>query len=58
MEMEALASTLADSRAAAGLTPLYLGSGKPSVGHTEDCSGPVGVLQAMPCSYQPTTLTA
>lgn len=47
--MEAIASTLGASRAAAGLGPLYVGSIKPSVGHTEGCSGLAGVFKAMTC---------
>jgi acyl transferase domain-containing protein len=47
--MEAIASTLGASRAAAGLSPLYVGSIKPTVGHTEGCSGLAGVFKAITC---------
>ncbi|PVI02664.1 PKSN polyketide synthase for alternapyrone biosynthesis [Periconia macrospinosa] len=49
IEMEAIASTLGASRAAAGLGPLYVGSVKPTVGHTEGCSGLAGVFKALTC---------
>ncbi|KAH7131815.1 hypothetical protein B0J11DRAFT_599822 [Dendryphion nanum] len=49
IEMEAIASTLGASRTAAGLGPLYVGSIKPTVGHTEGCSGLAGVFKAMTC---------
>lgn len=50
--MEAIASTLGASRTAAGLGPLYVGSIKPSVGHTEGCSGLAGIFKAMTCLEQ------
>ncbi|KAF2690580.1 ketoacyl-synt-domain-containing protein [Lentithecium fluviatile CBS 122367] len=49
IEMEAIASTLGASRADAGLSALYVGSIKPSVGHTEGCSGLAGVFKAITC---------
>ncbi|KAF2129725.1 ketoacyl-synt-domain-containing protein [Dothidotthia symphoricarpi CBS 119687] len=52
IELEAIAFTLGASRAAAGLGPLYVGSIKPNVGHTEGCSGLAGVLKAVTCLEQ------
>ncbi|CAG9975108.1 unnamed protein product [Clonostachys byssicola] len=49
IELEAIASTLGASRGAAGMGPLYIGSVKPSVGHTEGCSGLAGILKALAC---------
>jgi acyl transferase domain-containing protein/NADPH:quinone reductase-like Zn-dependent oxidoreductase/NADP-dependent 3-hydroxy acid dehydrogenase YdfG len=47
IELKAIASTIAAQRAAAGLSPLYVGSIKPSVGHTEGCSGLAGVFKSI-----------
>ncbi|PNY29656.1 Polyketide synthase [Tolypocladium capitatum] len=52
IELEALAATLGDRRTAAGLGPLYIGSIKPNVGHTEGCSGLAGILKAIACLEQ------
>ncbi|KAK1977274.1 beta-ketoacyl synthase [Colletotrichum cereale] len=49
IELRAIASTLGAARAAEGLGPLYVGSIKPSVGHTEGCSGLAGVFKAVVC---------
>ncbi|KAL8903861.1 MAG: hypothetical protein Q9207_003659 [Kuettlingeria erythrocarpa] len=49
IELEAIASSLGASRSAAGLGPLYVGSIKPNVGHTEGCSGLAGVFKALVC---------
>ncbi|KAK3987244.1 putative polyketide synthase [Cladorrhinum sp. PSN332] len=49
IELEALASTLGAARTEAGLGPLYIGSIKPTVGHTEGCSGLAGVFKAIAC---------
>ncbi|KAK4178924.1 putative polyketide synthase [Triangularia setosa] len=49
IELEALATTLGKARKEAGLGPLYIGSIKPSVGHTEGCSGLAGVFKAIAC---------
>jgi acyl transferase domain-containing protein/NADPH:quinone reductase-like Zn-dependent oxidoreductase/NAD(P)-dependent dehydrogenase (short-subunit alcohol dehydrogenase family) len=49
IELTAIASTLGASRKAAGLGPLYVGSIKPTVGHTEGCSGLAGVFKAVVC---------
>lgn len=47
IELEAIGTTLGASRAAAGLGPLYVGSIKANVGHTEGCSGLAGVFKAI-----------
>lgn len=49
IELEALASTFGTARTEAGLGPLYIGSIKPTVGHTEGCSGLAGVFKAIAC---------
>ncbi|KAK4160402.1 putative polyketide synthase [Cladorrhinum sp. PSN259] len=49
IELEALASTFGAARTEAGLGPLYIGSIKPSVGHTEGCSGLAGIFKAIAC---------
>ncbi|KAK2739800.1 Type I Iterative PKS [Onygenales sp. PD_40] len=49
IELNAIASTIGASRAAAGLGPLYIGSIKPNVGHTEGCSGLAGIFKAILC---------
>ncbi|EOA84353.1 uncharacterized protein SETTUDRAFT_33341 [Exserohilum turcica Et28A] len=49
IELSAISSTLGESRRAAGLGPLYIGSVKPTVGHTEGCSGLAGVFKAVLC---------
>ncbi|KAL8925146.1 MAG: hypothetical protein Q9208_003651 [Pyrenodesmia sp. 3 TL-2023] len=49
IELEAIASSLGASRSAADLGPLYVGSIKPNVGHTEGCSGLAGVFKALVC---------
>ncbi|CAO1603176.1 hypothetical protein XANCAGTX0491_006768 [Xanthoria calcicola] len=47
LELTAIASTLGAARRAAGKTPLYVGSIKPTVGHTEGCAGLAGVFKAI-----------
>lgn len=47
IELTAIANTIGAARAAAGKGPLYVGSIKPSVGHTEGCSGLAGVFKAI-----------
>ncbi|KAK4243753.1 hypothetical protein C7999DRAFT_35902 [Corynascus novoguineensis] len=49
IELRAIASTIGAARAAEGLGPLYVGSVKPNVGHTEGCSGLAGVFKAILC---------
>ncbi|KAK4224175.1 putative polyketide synthase [Podospora fimiseda] len=49
IELEALSSTLGAARTEAGLEPMYIGSIKPTVGHTEGCSGLAGVFKAIAC---------
>ncbi|KXX75271.1 Lovastatin diketide synthase LovF [Madurella mycetomatis] len=47
LELAAIASTLGAARRAAGKTPLYVGSIKPTVGHTEGCAGLAGVFKSI-----------
>lgn len=47
--MSAIADTIGSARRAAGLGPLYVGSIKPNVGHTEGCSGLAGIFKAVLC---------
>lgn len=47
LELTAIASTLGAARRAAGKIPLYVGSIKPTVGHTEGCAGLAGVFKAI-----------
>lgn len=47
LELTAIASTLGAARREAGKTPLYVGSIKPSVGHTEGCAGLAGVFKSI-----------
>ncbi|ATY65339.1 Beta-ketoacyl synthase [Cordyceps militaris] len=49
IELRALATTIGGARAAAGLGPLYIGSVKPNVGHTEGCSGLASIFKAILC---------
>ncbi|KAI0386913.1 hypothetical protein F5Y04DRAFT_288708 [Hypomontagnella monticulosa] len=49
IELRAIASTLGAARTNDGLGPLYVGSIKPNVGHTEGCSGLAGVFKALVC---------
>ncbi|KAI5867872.1 hypothetical protein GGS23DRAFT_201723 [Durotheca rogersii] len=49
IELRAIASTLGAARTKEGLGPLYIGSIKPNVGHTEGCSGLAGVFKALVC---------
>ncbi|KAL9578153.1 MAG: hypothetical protein Q9212_005901 [Teloschistes hypoglaucus] len=47
LELTAIASTLGAARRTAGKTPLFIGSIKPTVGHTEGCAGLAGVFKAI-----------
>ncbi|KAI9689480.1 MAG: Type I Iterative PKS [Bathelium mastoideum] len=47
LELTAIASTLGAARRTAGKTPLYVGSIKPTVGHTEGCAGLAGVFKSI-----------
>ncbi|KAJ6788507.1 hypothetical protein PWT90_01621 [Aphanocladium album] len=47
LELTAIAATLGAARRDAGKTPLYVGSIKPSVGHTEGCAGLAGVFKSI-----------
>ncbi|KAI4255610.1 MAG: hypothetical protein LQ352_002498 [Teloschistes flavicans] len=47
IELTAIASTLGAARRTAGKTPLFIGSIKPTVGHTEGCAGLAGVFKAI-----------
>ncbi|EFR00806.1 lovastatin nonaketide synthase [Nannizzia gypsea CBS 118893] len=47
LELNAIASTLGAARRTAGKSPLYIGSIKPTVGHTEGCAGLAGVFKAI-----------
>ena len=47
LELTAIASTLGAARRQAGKTPLYVGSIKPTVGHTEGCAGLAGVFKSI-----------
>ncbi|KAH7080817.1 hypothetical protein FB567DRAFT_475401 [Paraphoma chrysanthemicola] len=49
IELAAIGTTIGASRRAANLGPLYVGSIKPTVGHTEGCSGLAGVFKAVVC---------
>jgi acyl transferase domain-containing protein/NADPH:quinone reductase-like Zn-dependent oxidoreductase len=49
IEMTAIANTIGAARKAQGLDPLWVGSIKPSVGHTEGCSGLAGVFKSIVC---------
>ncbi|KAI3391679.1 hypothetical protein diail_6958, partial [Diaporthe ilicicola] len=47
LELTAISRTIGAARRAAGKTPLYIGSIKPNVGHTEGCAGLAGVFKAI-----------
>jgi acyl transferase domain-containing protein/NADPH:quinone reductase-like Zn-dependent oxidoreductase/NADP-dependent 3-hydroxy acid dehydrogenase YdfG len=47
LELTAIAMTLGAARRAAGKTPLYVGSIKPTVGHTEGCAGLAGIFKSI-----------
>ena len=46
-ELISIASTLGAARRRAGKTPLYVGSIKPTVGHTEGCAGLAGAFKSI-----------
>lgn len=48
MELSAIGSTLGAARET-GQTPLYVGSIKSNIGHTEGCSGLAGVIKSVLC---------
>lgn len=48
MELSAIGTTLGEAREA-GQTPLYVGSIKSNIGHTEGCSGLAGVIKSVLC---------
>jgi len=47
LELTGIANTLGKARSEAGKSPLYVGSIKPSVGHTEGCAGLAGVFKSI-----------
>ena len=47
LELTAISNTLGAARRAAGKSPLWIGSIKPTVGHTEGCAGLAGVFKSI-----------
>ncbi|KAI6573828.1 Type I Iterative PKS [Pyricularia oryzae] len=49
IEIEAVSQTVGKARSTRGLGPLFVGSVKPNIGHTEGCAGLAGLIKAVLC---------